>query len=626
MFGQLCLYLFFLPPLICFPLLLPFKGIHNGGNKIRPPAAMDTSESMSQNSGKQLNNWPLLAGLGLGSCLSATWPSVQTSAWWCLPSDFRWICTSRSKTNCLGLRGRNSCKALGLMQKICLLVQDIIPATVSFCVSFGSVPESPIQAGPGFRESFACRNTWATNTECRSSRRGTSFLPAFIMSLSATFCSKQLSTSFDPFSEQSRVTLDWIIANGIPAPQSAASGILTVPSSGTVCSMPIKLSVCSGLPYDFVLGRDWSFFCCQTLPYASFNPSHLIDTSDSSATDITTQGCDKMRNPQTKFDVSLSPRPDRSACRAICQDFESAADMSKAVLNMFLDATDKQLSIESFSQIGAALNISVAGVHNVCFKLQAAIWKLTKTINEAGAEFCSSASMAEFFNSFESHKQFPAPVLTTQLFTPTIVMTIGQLRRRLKSHIKTRLRAVPLVGLTSFITYGSLFRIYSVHAADYTLAFCSLAILTLRVYALFNRKRVILWLLSLAGLGSLAAGVWLGSAADTAAPLPGSLCMLSHVSWCATALEVLLIAAVDVANILSTSSAIKPFLAGSLAWLASVLSAVLTARLILNMREVADTNSMAVGDVASVEVSTVEWNDIDLLEVMVVSVGTGNER
>ncbi|KAJ7480473.1 hypothetical protein B0H11DRAFT_2280520 [Mycena galericulata] len=353
------------------------------------------------------------------------------------------------------------------MQKICLLVQDIIPATVSFCVSFGSVPESPIQAGPGFRESFACRNTWATNTECRSSRRGTSFLPAFIMSLSATFCSKQLSTSFDPFSEQSRVTLDWIIANGIPAPQSAASGILTVPSSGTVCSMPIKLSVCSGLPYDFVLGRDWSFFCCQTLPYASFSlssdPSHLIDTSDSSATDITTQGCDKMRNPQTKFP------------------------------------------------------------HHHC-------------------------------------------------------------------------RAVPLVGLTSFITY---------------------AILTLRVYALFNRKRVILWLLSLAGLGSLAAGVWLGSAADTAAPLPGSLCMLSHVS---------LIAAVDVANILSTSSAIKPFLAGSLAWLASVLSAVLTARLILNMREVADTNSMAVGDVASVEVSTVEWNDIDLLEVMVVSVGTGNER
>ncbi|KAJ7904901.1 hypothetical protein B0H13DRAFT_2334556 [Mycena leptocephala] len=42
--------------------------------------------------------------------------------------------------------------------------------------------------------------------------------------------------------------------------------------------------------------------------------------------------------------------------------------------------------------------------------------------------------------------------------------------------------------------------------------------------------------------------------------------------------------------------------------LSSLLSAVLTARLILNMREVVDTDSM---DVASVEASTVEWNDID---------------
>ncbi|KAJ7480417.1 hypothetical protein B0H11DRAFT_2274879 [Mycena galericulata] len=132
------------------------------------------------------------------------------------------------------------------------------------------------------------------------------------MSLPATFCSKQLSTSFDPLSEESRVSLDWILANGIRAPQSAASGILTILSGGTVCSIPIKLSVRSDLPYDLVLGRDWSFFCRQTLPYASFslssgvvwpekpsNPSDLIDTSNSFATDITTHGCDEMRNLQT---------------------------------------------------------------------------------------------------------------------------------------------------------------------------------------------------------------------------------------------------------------------------------------------------------------------------------------
>ncbi|KAJ7934757.1 hypothetical protein B0H13DRAFT_2305534 [Mycena leptocephala] len=53
-----------------------------------------------------------------------------------------------------------------------------------------------------------------------------------------------------------------------------------------------------------------------------------------------------------------------------------------------------------------------------------------------------------------------------------------------------------------------------------------------------------------------------------------------------------------------------PFLAGSLAWMGSALSAVLIARLILNMREVADTDGMAVGDVAS-EDDTVEWSDID---------------
>jgi hypothetical protein len=41
------------------------------------------------------------------------------------------------------------------------------------------------------------------------------------------------------------------------------------------------------------------------------------------------------------------------------------------------------------------------------------------------------------------------------------------------------------------------------------------------------------------------------------------------------------------------------------------LSAVLTAHLILNMREVADTDGMAVCDVASEDANTVEWNDID---------------
>ncbi|KAJ7877425.1 hypothetical protein B0H14DRAFT_3436126 [Mycena olivaceomarginata] len=179
------------------------------------------------------------------------------------------------------------------------------------------------------------------------------------------------------------------------------------------------------------------------------------------------------------------------------------------------------------------------------------------------------------------------------------------------------------------------------------------AILTLRVYALFNRNRVILGVLSLGGVGSFAIGIWLGGTTDTAASLPGSYCMLYHVSairfagaWEAGLFRDLLIfaftllrglmhwwhenyhspfvncfvldgsvyfcviAVVDVANILVYYFG-DPFFAGNLAWLASALSAVFMARLILNMREVANTDGITVGDVASEDTNTVEWNDID---------------
>lgn len=53
-------------------------------------------------------------------------------------------------------------------------------------------------------------------------------------------------------------------------------------------------------------------------------------------------------------DASQSPRPDRSACRALCQDFQSAADMSKAVLSIILDADPKHLSTESLAHVAAA--------------------------------------------------------------------------------------------------------------------------------------------------------------------------------------------------------------------------------------------------------------------------------
>ncbi|KAJ7913993.1 hypothetical protein B0H13DRAFT_1873340 [Mycena leptocephala] len=163
------------------------------------------------------------------------------------------------------------------------------------------------------------------------------------------------------------------------------------------------------------------------------------------------------------------------------------------------------------------------------------------------------------------------------------------------------------------------------HGGAYLWNLQTSAILTLRVYALFNRNRVILGLLSLGGLGSLAIGVVHTLIGSEAPPTPRlrspevrACFLMSRIAGAWEAGNPILIAAVDVANILiyyfgdvNWLTYGKPFLAGSLAWLASALSAVLTARLILNMREVADTDGMAVGDVASEDADTMEWNDID---------------
>ncbi|KAJ7462918.1 hypothetical protein FB451DRAFT_1494995 [Mycena latifolia] len=96
------------------------------------------------------------------------------------------------------------------------------------------------------------------------------------MHSSATFCKIPLSTSVNPLSKCSLVSLDWILTSGIPAPQSFVSGVLTLPSGNGVCSMNVKLSVTTSIPYDLVLGRDWLLFCRETLPHASFRLSSGI--------------------------------------------------------------------------------------------------------------------------------------------------------------------------------------------------------------------------------------------------------------------------------------------------------------------------------------------------------------
>jgi hypothetical protein len=102
------------------------------------------------------------------------------------------------------------------------------------------------------------------------------------MDFSATFCKLPLSTSVDPLSKCSLVSLDWILTSGIPAPQSLVAGVLTLPSGDGVCSMNVKLSISTSLPYDLVLGRDWLFFCHETLPHTSFRLSSVSVTLVSS--------------------------------------------------------------------------------------------------------------------------------------------------------------------------------------------------------------------------------------------------------------------------------------------------------------------------------------------------------
>ncbi|KAJ7817102.1 hypothetical protein B0H14DRAFT_2843242, partial [Mycena olivaceomarginata] len=80
------------------------------------------------------------------------------------------------------------------------------------------------------------------------------------MAASALFCNLLLSTSFNPGSEKFYISVDWVLASGIPVSRSTAGGILSLPYGNTMCSMHMSLSVSSSLAYDLVLGRDWLFF------------------------------------------------------------------------------------------------------------------------------------------------------------------------------------------------------------------------------------------------------------------------------------------------------------------------------------------------------------------------------
>jgi hypothetical protein len=110
--------------------------------------------------------------------------------------------------------------------------------------------------------------------------------------------------------------------------------------------------------------------------------------------------------------------------------------MSKAVLNIVLNADHKLMSTESLSHLAAALNISVPGVRNLRFKLRAALKIHSANIASTSPGISSSASVADFFNLFESHRK---PVLLSIAALHRIQVSdkpsIDSLRRQITQHI-----------------------------------------------------------------------------------------------------------------------------------------------------------------------------------------------
>lgn len=130
----------------------------------------------------------------------------------------------------------------------------------------------------------------------------------------------------------------------------------------------------------------------------------LIDCRHALIHHIITGAC--FDNPTNTGDVPASfTRPELGTCRAISQGYLSAADVSQAALNVILNADRTQMSTENYCHVAAAMNITASGTRNLRFKLRAAIRQHLLTVTAADSDNRSSASVADFFNSFESHRK-----------------------------------------------------------------------------------------------------------------------------------------------------------------------------------------------------------------------------
>jgi hypothetical protein len=153
-------------------------------------------------------------------------------------------------------------------------------------------------------------------------------------------------------------------------------------------------------------------------------------------------------------DATTHPRPQRTACRCIAQDFHSAADVSQAVLEIILGADRNQMSTESLLHVAAALNLTISGSRNLRFKIRALLRNILNSIASSETHNHSSASVADFFNSFESHRR---PVLVSiaalhRIEVPTNA-TIEMIRTKITEHITSGLAETVDMTFTHLDSY-----------------------------------------------------------------------------------------------------------------------------------------------------------------------------
>ncbi|KAF7358072.1 hypothetical protein MVEN_00855000 [Mycena venus] len=87
----------------------------------------------------------------------------------------------------------------------------------------------------------------------------------------ASFHNIPLSTSFNIDQECSVISLDWVLSSGVPASNSLACGLLSLPcGDGSFRSMNVQLAIKASLPCDLVLGRDWKLYCSNAFPNTRF--------------------------------------------------------------------------------------------------------------------------------------------------------------------------------------------------------------------------------------------------------------------------------------------------------------------------------------------------------------------